>query len=157
MKTKAETAEELFREGYNCAQSVAEAFCEEIGIDFNTAVRMVSGFGGGIGRMREVCGAVSGMTFVIGILMGYDDPKDVDGKKDLYAVIQTLCKEFKDITGSVICRELLSKKDAADDSPQPAERTAEYYRQRGCAGYVACAAGILEEYLCANFNKKENI
>ena len=82
---------------------------------------------------------------------------DVDGKKDLYVVIQTLCKEFKDITGSVICRELLSKKDAADDSPQPAERTAEYYRQRGCAGYVACAAGILEEYLCANFNKKENI
>lgn len=157
MKTKAETAEKLFREGYNCAQSVAGAFCEEIGIDFNTAVRMVSGFGGGIGRMREVCGAVSGMTFVIGILMGYDDPKDVDGKKDLYAVIQTLCKEFKDITGSVICRELLSKKDAADDSPQPAERTAEYYRQRGCAGYVACAAGILEEYLCANFNKKDNI
>ena len=157
MKTKAETAEELFREGYNCAQSVAGAFCEEIGIDFNTAVRMVSGFGGGIGRMREVCGAVSGMTFVIGILMGYDDPKDVDGKKDLYAVIQTLCKGFKDITGSVICRELLSKKDAADDSPQPAERTAEYYRQRGCAGYVACAAGILEEYLRANFNKKENI
>lgn len=157
MRTKAETAEELFRNGYNCAQSVAGAFCEEIGIDFNTVVRMVSGFGGGIGRTREVCGAISGMTFVIGNLIGYDDPKDTELKKELYAVIQNLCKKFKDTTGFVVCRELLSKKDAADDSPQPAERTTEYYRQRGCAGYVACAAGILEEYLCAVLNKKESI
>lgn len=143
---KEEIAGELFSEGYNCAQSVVAAFSEEIGMEKEAAAKAVSGFGGGIGRLREVCGAVSGMVFVLSNIEGYSDPKDRTGKKELYIKVQELTGKFREEKGSIICRELL-KGINADTSPVPSERTPEYYRTRGCRGCVECAAGILEKYL----------
>lgn len=141
-----EKAAELFKKGYNCAQAVATAFCEETGLSEEQTAKLVSGFGGGMGRMREVCGAVSGMVFVLSALEGYSDPNEKDGKRDLYATIQRLADKFKEKEGSLICRDLL-KGTGADASPTPDERNAEYYKKRGCVGCVECAAGILDEYL----------
>ena len=101
---KGELAEELFLKGYNCAQAVAGAFAEDIGMDFDTAVKTVSSFGGGMGRLREVCGAVSGMFFVAGALYGYSDPKDYAAKKEHYERIRYLAEKFKEQTGSIVCR-----------------------------------------------------
>lgn len=145
--TKSQIAEKLFKDGYNCAQAVVGAFSEEIGMNFSDAVKSVSGFGGGMGRMREVCGAVSGMVFVLSCKYGYDTPIETTLKKELYSKIQSVAKEFSTMQGSIICRDLLPKKDGADTAPQPAQRTSEYYKTRSCAGCVACAAGILEKYL----------
>lgn len=143
---KKEKAKELFLEGYNCAQSVAGAFAEEMGIDFKTVVKMSSSFGGGMGRMREVCGAVSGMFLVAGALYGYDAPKDVQAKKEHYERIQLLASRFKEQTGSIICRELLGTA-GEDNSPIPSERTKEYYKKRPCVEMVSLAAEILEKYI----------
>lgn len=146
MSQKEEQAKSLFKEGYNCSQAVAAAFSDEIGIDKSQLLRMVSSFGGGMGRMREVCGAVSGMFFVAGALYGYDDPKDMQAKKEHYARIQELAAQFKAETGSIICRELLGI-DEKDNSPAPSERTKEYYKKRPCTEMVATAAGLMDTYI----------
>ena len=101
-------AEELFREGYNCAQAVFIAFCDKTGFDKDLAAKTASSFGGGLGRMREVCGAVSGAAMVLGVLKGYADPADHDAKKAHYALVQEFARRFKEYNGSIICRELLS-------------------------------------------------
>ncbi|MBO5302582.1 MAG: C_GCAxxG_C_C family protein [Lachnospiraceae bacterium] len=144
--TKKEQAQALFLEGYNCAQAVAGAYAEEMGMDLKMVVKMVSSFGGGMGRMREVCGAVSGMFFVAGALFGYDDPKDTESKKMHYERIQYLAGKFKEQTGSIICRELLGL-EGKDNTPTPSARTKEYYKKRPCVEMVGIAAEILEEYL----------
>ncbi len=144
--TKKEKAKELFLEGYNCAQSVAGAYAEEMGIDRQTLLKMSSSFGGGMGRMREVCGAVSGMFLAAGAVYGYDDPKDSSAKREHYERIQTLAARFKEQTGSIICRELLGI-EGRDNSPVPSERTGEYYKKRPCAEMVGLAAEILEQYM----------
>ncbi len=144
---KQEEAQRLFLEGYNCAQSVAGAYAKEMGMDLKTVVKLVSSFGGGMGRMREVCGAVSGMCFVAGALLGYDDPKDYTAKKEHYERIQLLAAKFKEETGSIICRELLGI-EGQDHRPEPSERTAEYYKKRPCVELVGLAAKILEDTLC---------
>lgn len=143
---KAEMARAFFKEGYNCSQSVAAAFCDEIGIERGKLLRMVSSFGGGMGRMREVCGAVSGMFFVAGALYGYDSPKDMQAKKEHYARIQQLAAEFKAEAGSIVCRELLGL-EGRDSSPVPSERTAAYYKKRPCAEMIAAAARLMQEYI----------
>lgn len=143
---KAERARRLFKEGYNCAQAVVGAFAGEMGMDFDTAIKLASSFGGGMGRMREVCGAVTGMFMVVGILYGYDDAKDYEGKKDTYALVQELANQFKAETGSIICRELLGI-DGKDNSPVPSKRTEEYYKKRTCEDKVGLAAKILDEYI----------
>ena len=143
---KSERAEELFLEGYNCAQAVAGAYAEEMGMDFDTVVKIVSSFGGGMGRLREVCGTVSGMFFVAGALYGYDDPKDLTVKKEHYARIQLLASRFKEQTGSIICRELLGI-SGKDTDPTPEARTKEYYKKRPCVQMAGLAAGILEDYI----------
>ncbi len=104
---KADKAESLFRTGYNCSQSVYAAFAEELGITVEEAAKKASPFGAGFGKLREVCGAVTGMVMVIGDLYGYDDPKDAAGKKKLYALVQKLGGAFEESEGSLICRELL--------------------------------------------------
>ena len=119
---KGELAEELFLKGYNCAQAVAGAFAEDIGMDFDTAVKTVSSFGGGMGRLREVCGAVSGMFFVAGALYGYSDPKDYAAKKEHYERIRYLAEKFKEQTGSIVCRELLGA-EGKDAGGAPLKRT----------------------------------
>ncbi len=143
--TKAEKAEKLFNDGYNCAQAVLGAFCEELGLDEEKAMRLSSSFGGGMGRLREVCGAVSGMFMVAGYKAGYSDPNDPDAKMEHYALIQQLANEFREENGSIICRELLGLPDGAD-SPKPEARTKEYYIKRPCGEYVASAARIVEEH-----------
>ena len=140
-------AAELFYKGYNCSQAVAVAFCDVTGLDEKMTAKMVSGFGGGVGRLREVCGAVSGMVFVLSCLYGYD-VTDAEGfKKELYKKVQTLAGSFKEQCGSIVCREIL--KNPPSD-PNPTERTAEYYKTRPCALMVKTAAELLDEFIAAN-------
>lgn len=137
-------AAELFLNGYNCAQAIAVAFSDITGLDNHFSARMASSFGGGMGRMREVCGAVSGMLMVAGLLYGYDTPGDDVNKKAHYTLVQELAGKFREQTGSIICREIL-KNPPSDPAPSP--RTAEYYAQRPCARMVFTAAQILDEYI----------
>ena len=140
-------AGDLFLGGYNCSQSVAVAFCDVTGLDKDFAARMASSFGGGMGRQREVCGAVSGMLMVLGLLYGYDTPGDDDSKKKQYQDIQALCAAFREEVGSIVCREIL-KNPPSDPTPSP--RTAEYYAKRPCARMVMTAARLMDEYIAAH-------
>lgn len=141
--TRAEQAAKLFVDGYNCAQAVALAFCDLTGLDETMTAKMASSFGGGMGRMREVCGAVSGMLLVAGILYGYTEDVGT-AKKEHYALVQELAGRFRDRVGSIICRDIL-KNPPSDPVPSP--RTEEYYAQRPCVRMVYLAASILEEYI----------
>lgn len=144
--TKKETAMDYFKQGYNCSQAVALAFSEEVGIDKKTLAMMASGFGGGFGRSREVCGAVSGMVMILSMLKGYSDAKASAEKAELYKRVQALMGEFKEINGSYICRELIGSGDKAI-SPIPADRNSEFYKKRPCVELVGCAAELLEKEL----------
>ena len=137
-------AAKLFYEGYNCAQAVAMAFADVIGMDEKFCAKAVSSFGGGMGRLREVCGAVSGMLFVAGILYGYDTKDDDAVKKKHYARVQELAGKFRDENGSIICREIL-KNPPSDPVPSP--RTEQYYKERPCAHMVVTAVKIMEAYI----------
>lgn len=141
-----EKAMQLFEEGYNCAQSVFLAFEDLHGIDQKTAAALASSFGGGMGRLREVCGAVSGMFLVAGVLYGYDDPKAGEEKAEHYARIQELAAAFEKENGSIVCRELLGL-SVKKEAPVPEARTAEYYKKRPCKELVGQAAEILEQYI----------
>ena len=139
-----ERAVELFVEGYNCAQAVAAAFGDLTGLDEKTAAKMASCFGGGMGRMREVCGAVSGMLMVAGILYGYDDPKATKEKRELYAQVQAMAGQFREELGSIVCRDLL-KNPPSDPNPTP--RSEQFYKDRPCARMVATAARIMDAFI----------
>ena len=145
--THEEKALQYFTNGANCAQAVVMAFHEEIGMDEKTAARLASSFGGGIGRLREVCGAVSGMMMVYGLLKGYDDLNDPDAKKTHYENVQALANAFREENGSIICRELLSLKRNENSDPTPTPRTAAAFHARPCFGFVQCAARLLDESL----------
>lgn len=140
-------ARELFLSGYNCAQSVAGTFADELGLDFETAVRLASTFGGGIGRLREACGAVTAMTMVLGMKYGYSVPGDDGLKMQTYAMVQELAGKFREANGSIICRELLGLPEGAGNDPKPEARTASYYAKRPCENYIGSAARILSEYI----------
>lgn len=142
----AQKAMALFKEGYNCSQSVFLAFSDKYNVDQQTAARLASSFGGGLGRMREVCGAVSGMAMVAGILYGYDSPTDYQAKTEHYTRIQELAHAFAGQNGSYVCRELLGL-EQKNDSPIPEKRTEEYYQKRPCAELVGMAAAIMEHYI----------
>ena len=151
-KSRGDRARELFREGYNCSQAVTLAFAEELearGISREMAAGLASSFGGGLGRLREVCGCVSGMALVCGALEGYTDPKAAAEKQDHYKKIQELVTTFKNENGSYICRELLAGINT-DTNPVPEARTESYYKKRPCAELEACAADILERHLKEN-------
>ena len=131
-----EKAETLFTGGCNCAQAVFAAFADEFGLDEELAKRLATGLGGGVGRMREVCGAVSAAAMVIGMRLGPD-------KMKAYPVIQDFCAKFKETCGSIICRDLLEGTGATTGgAPEP--RTAEYYQKRPCVEFVKIAAELLE-------------
>ena len=140
-------AAELFLQGYNCAQAVAVAFTDVTGMDKKEAAKLAAPFGGGMGRMREVCGAVSGMFFVLGYLYGYDTPGDEELKKALYVEVQALAEQFRQRCGSIICREIL-KNPPSDPNPSP--RTAEYYAKRPCARMVKTAADLMDAFIAAH-------
>ena len=139
-------AGELFLAGYNCSQSVVVAFCDLTGLSEEFSAKLSSSFGGGMGRMREVCGAVSGMLTVAGLLYGYGAPDDA-AKKAHYTLVQALAGQFRDEHGSIICREIL-KNPPSDPNPTP--RTAEFYKTRPCARMVMTAARILDEYIASH-------
>ena len=145
--THREKAIENFYKGYNCAQSVLLAFCDVTGLDEDTALKLSSSFGGGMGRMREVCGAVSGMLMVAGVLYGYDATDDDGAKKAHYALVQELAGQFREQVGSIVCREIL-KNPPADPAPTP--RTEEFYKMRPCARMVYLATQIMEDYITAH-------
>lgn len=150
LKSKGDIAYDNFLRGYNCTQAVTAAFAEELGLDEQTAARLSCGFGGGMGRLREVCGTFSGVVMVLSALYGYDDPKDTAAKKDLYEKIQTLAKRFKQDNGSIICRELLGLDKSEKISAVPEPRTPEYYKKRPCPELCRYAANILEEFIREN-------
>ena len=144
---KSQIAENYFKSGANCAQAVLCAFAPECGLTESEAMRIASGFGGGMGRLREVCGAVSGMILAANILKGNSDPSDKAAKDAHYALIQELASEFKAENNSIICRELLNLGGTSPDTPISEARTAEYYKKRPCAELVALAAGIAAKKL----------
>ena len=148
-KSRKEIAMELFEEGYNCAQSVFLAFEDMYEMDRKTALKLSSSFGAGMGRLREVCGSVSGMFMVAGILYGYDDPKATDVKTAHYARIQELAADFEAQNRSIVCRELLEL-NVEKQEPTPEARTEEYYKKRPCKELVGMAAEIMEQYVAAN-------
>lgn len=140
-----ELAAELFLSDCNCAQAVLEAFSDVTGLEKSLAAKLASSFGGGMGRMREVCGAVSGMLMVAGLLYGYDDPGENDVNKRVhYQLVQNLAGQFREKIGSIICREILNNPPS---DPNPTPRTAEFYKTRPCAHMVMTAAGILDDYI----------
>lgn len=145
----AKRAMDNFKSGYNCSQSVVLAFSDKIQMDRETLLKISSSFGGGMGRLREVCGGVSGMFMVAGLLYGYTEPKDIQGKTEHYKRVQELAAAFSDITGSIVCRELLGlSPNIKKESYVPSERTEEYYKKRPCVEMVGTAAAVLENYIC---------
>jgi len=142
----ADKARALFESGYNCAQAVLCAFGDVTGLDTDTAAKIASSFGGGLARMREVCGAVSGASMVLGMVYGYSDPGAADEKKAHYHLIQAFAGAFKTGRGSIICRELLTGSQVVPGN-DPEARTPEYYRRRPCPDMVWYAAHLVDEIL----------
>ena len=140
-------AAQYFLDGYNCAQAVLAAFSDVTGLSPEHSARMASSFGGGMGRMREVCGAVSGMLMVTSLLYGYDPTAGDEVKKAHYALVQKLAGQFREEVGSIVCREIL-KNPPSDPNPTP--RTKEFYEKRPCAHMVMLATRIMEEYIREN-------
>ena len=145
--TKAELARKYFLDGYNCCQAVVLAFAEDVGLNKNTGLLIASSFGGGVGRLREVCGAVSGMCIIAGLKSGYTLPEQKEEKTEHYALIQKLAKEFEEKNGSIICKVLTGLEKS---TPVPDDRTKEYYKKRPCDALVYDAAEILENWLKSN-------
>jgi len=141
-----EKAEELFNSGYNCAQAVFCAFCDDMGFDKETAIRLMSSFGGGMGKLREVCGACSGAFAVAGVLFGSIDPNDQDAKVKQYALVRRIAEEFKSLHGTYNCGELMEN-IANAKGVDPAIRTPEYYKTRPCCRFVGDASEILDKII----------
>lgn len=146
VEERAERARQLFHKGYNCAQSVVLAYSDLFGIDDSLAASISAPLGGGMGRLREVCGAVSGMFMVAGLYYKNDAASDLEKRKTVYTTVQELAGKSKALNGSIICRELL-KLDHKSDAPTPEARTEAYYKRRPCADYVASAARLIGEKL----------
>ena len=145
--TKGDIAKKYFEDGYNCAQAVLLAFCEDFGLEKETAIMMSAPFGGGIGRLREVCGTFTGMNMVLGLYEGKYDIKDNQKKTKLYKDVQALAEKFKQDNGSIICRDLLGLRIKGKDNPTPEVRTDTYYKARPCSELCKYAGDLLEEFL----------
>ena len=152
LEERVEKAKRLFKEeGYNCCQAVVLAYNDLFGIDDATAAAMSSGFGGGMGRMREVCGSVSGMVMLAGLIAPATAPSIKVDRTRNYALVQDAANEFRQINGSIVCKELLglvpigSSAAIQPESPEPSDRTAEYYKKRPCEELVGISARIIGE------------
>ena len=151
---RVEKARRLFKDGgYNCCQAVVMAYSDLFGINDETAAAMSSGFGGGMGRMREVCGSVSGMVMLAGLISPATDPSNKEWRTANYALVKEMAEEFRSINGSIICKELLglvpmgSCSPVPKESPEPSDRTADYYKKRPCEELVGISARIVGEKL----------
>ena len=154
IEERVEKAKRLFKEGgFNCCQAVVLAYNDVFGISDDMAAALSSGFGGGMGRMREVCGSVSGMVMLAGLLTPAADPSIKVDRTRNYALVQELAEEFNALNGSIVCKELLglvpmgSCQTAAKESPEPSDRTPEYYKKRPCEELVGISARIIGEKL----------
>ena len=147
MEERVEKAVALFKEGYNCSQSVVAAYADLYGFTQEQALKMSASFGGGIGRMRQTCGAACGLFLLAGLESGCTEGKDREGKEANYKMVQEFAEEFKKRNGSLICAELLGLSKSAPTSTTPEQRTAEYYKKRPCVKMVEEAARIFGEYL----------
>ena len=143
---RSQTAQENFLKGYNCSQSILMAFSDLLPLEPAMLEKLGSSFGGGMGRLREVCGSVSGIFMVFGMLYGYEGPQKGPEKMQHYTHIQALAEEFKAKFGSIVCRELLNKPQSAEN-PKPDERTDEYYKKRPCKELIGAAAEILSMHI----------
>ncbi|MCQ2231848.1 MAG: C-GCAxxG-C-C family protein [Paludibacteraceae bacterium] len=142
---RVERAKELFKSGFNCSQSVVAAFADLYGLTEEQALKVSASFGGGIGRMRETCGAACGIFLLAGLKYGTTDPKNAEGKGENYRIVQELAKDFIEANGFLKCRDLLGLDKDAKETYKPAERNASYYAKRPCAEIVAAAARIWAE------------
>lgn len=147
MSKHTERAVELFKQGFNCSQSVFAAFCDEFNMDEETALKVSAGLGGGIGRMREVCGAVCAASMAAGMVFGATDGSDRESKAKTYDKVQEIAAEFKKTNPSIVCRELLGLSKIDSVSANPEERTGEYYKKRPCVKIVEDAAAAVEKVL----------
>lgn len=147
LEERVQRAVELFMNGYGCCQSVVAAFADMYGLDDQMSKRVCAGFGGGVGRMRMMCGTVSGLVVLAGLEKGQTEGDDKDGKAACYKLVQDLLARFREEKGSLICSELLQLRIDHPVTHVPDERNAEYYRVRPCARNVECAARIFAEYL----------
>ena len=145
----------LFKEGYNCSQSVVAAYADLYGFTPEQALKMSASFGGGIGRMRQTCGAACGLFMLAGLESGCTEGKDREGKEANYRMVQEFAEEFRKRNGSLICAELLGLSKSALTPATPEARTAEYYKKRPCVKMVEEAARIFGEYLEAKAGKEE--
>lgn len=152
MESRREQAMKNFREGYNCTQAVVLAHSDLLGVETEQVLKLCQSFGGGMGRLRQVCGTVSAMFIVAGALTGSADPKDPEGKKRNYDAVQRLAAAFEAKNGSIVCRELLGldkKKSSVSEeyrtgsTPEP--RTEEYYKKRPCLNLIGDACDVLAE------------
>lgn len=150
---RAERAKAYFKAGYNCCQAVLLAYSDKSSLDEEQLATIGAPLGGGMGRLREVCGTVSGMFLVSGFCEKASDPKDAEAKKRCYATVQQLAQAFREKNGSIICRDLLSGDILKDKSSVPQARTEEYYKKRPCTELVGDAARIVGLYITA---KQEN-
>lgn len=146
MSTKSEEAQKLFRSGASCAQAILGTFYKECGLEYDQAMRLASSFGAGMGRLREVCGAVSGMFMVSGLIKGPSQITSKTLKDRHYQRVQSLARAFKKYAGTLICRELLGLPEGPD-TPVSKPRTSDYYAQRPCEALIGHAAAILEQHL----------
>ena len=146
---KVALAVQYFKDGYNCSQSVFMAFAEDFGVDKTMAAKISASFGGGIGRMREVCGTVCGMAMCAGFISPADDPSDKVARTANYALVQEFAEKFRTENGDIICRRLLGLPDDTCPCPEPSTRNAEFYKKRPCVEYVAYAAKLVAEKMSA--------
>lgn len=146
VEEREQKAGELFKAGYNCCQSVAMTFADVLGMKEDEVARLTSGFGGGMGRMREVCGTVSAMTMIAGAMIPATDVNDKQAKTANYTLVQEMADEFRQNCGSIICRELLGL-SKPEGTPVPSDRTPEYYKKRPCGELCSIAAGIVARKL----------
>ena len=146
IEERARQAVGYFKNGYNCAQSVLLAYADLLEIDTQTAARIAAPFGAGMGRLREVCGSVTGMFMIVGLAIPVDNPNDMESKTRNYAMVQRLAERFREENGSIICRELLEL-NVRKESPRPEPRTESYYKKRPCVDLVRIAATIIGDEL----------
>lgn len=144
MRSRIQEAVNMFEAGYNCCQAVFATYADVYGMDKETALKLASPMGAGIGRMREVCGTVSAMALLAGLKQGNIDPMNEDGKTEIYELVRKMSDTFQEQTGSIICRDLLGLMER-EESARPDSRTKEYYNKRPCSKMVVTAARIIEE------------
>lgn len=149
---RGETATGNFQKGYNCCQAVLLTFRDLMGLDDESILRIASGMGGGMARMREVCGCVSAMGILAGFISPAVNPGNMEERTANYALVQHLAAKFREANGSIICRELLNMaaKPGNVDSPRPSDRTEQYYKKRPCGRLCGDAARIVAQYIDEN-------